>query len=156
MEWDYLFLGKVLGLFLISTVKFSFAPIAALTTFSVLQTIIITSAGGCTGVLVFFLLSTGFQRWSAARRHKLEDKGAKKPKRNFTRTNKTIVKVKRAFGLPGIAFLTLPLISVPLCAIITAKFYRHRKEALPMLIISVLVWSVTLTYLFSLISLKSS
>ncbi|MES2630181.1 MAG: hypothetical protein V4616_14555 [Bacteroidota bacterium] len=143
---------KIILVFLTSTVKFLFAPAAAIGIgFSILQTILITSVGGVTGVVIFFYLSTGLQQRAFLRRKKLEAEGLKKPKKKFTRANKTIVKIKRSLGLPGIAFLTLPFISIPVCVIITAKFFRHRNDALPFLISSILIWSVALTYLYSFI-----
>ncbi len=142
---------KFISVFLLSTVKFLFAPAAAKgLDLSILQTILITSAGGITGVIVFYFLSKTLQQRALDKRRKLIAEGLKAPKRNFTKVNKTIVKIKTSMGLPGIAFLTLPFISIPVCVIIAAKFFRHRNETLPMLIGSVLVWSVLLTYLFFL------
>lgn len=144
---------KIIIVFLTSTVKFLFAPAAALGVgLSVFQTILITSIGGITGVFVFFYLSKGLQKRAYERKQRLIREGLKKPKPTFTRINKAIVRIKRSMGLPGIAFLTLPFVSIPVCVIISAKFFRHRNDTLPMLVGSVIIWSVTLTYLYSFVS----
>lgn len=139
---------KIIIIFLTSSVKFLFAPVASLNLgFNELQTILITTVGGCTGVFVFFYLSSTLQKRALDKRRRLILEGKKKPAKNFTKMNKLIVRIKRTMGLPGIAFCTLPFISVPVCTIIAAKFFRHRKETLPMLIGSIVFWSFCLTYL---------
>ena len=47
---------EILSVFLFSTIKFFFGgvPLALGYNFSHLESIIVTSAGGCTGVLIFF------------------------------------------------------------------------------------------------------
>ncbi len=137
---------KILIVFFTSAVKFLFAPVTSMTMgLSWLQTILITSVGGCTGVMVFFFASSSILR-RALKKQQLKEKNPNYiRKKRFTRVNKTIVRIKRSMGLPGIAFVTLPFISVPLCTIIAAKFFRHKKETLPFLLISVLVWSLLLT-----------
>lgn len=142
---------QIIILILTSSVKFLFAPLVSLSMgFDKLQTILFTSLGGALGVLVFYFLSAGLMKKALERRIAKVKAGLAKPKKNFTRINKLIVRVKHKMGLPGIAFLTLPIISVPLCAIISAKFFRHRNDTLAYLMISVLIWSVTLTYAYSI------
>ncbi len=143
---------KFIIVFLTSSVKFLFAPVASLQMgFSIWQTLLITTMGGCTGVMVFYFLSTGLQQGAFKRNQQLIAEGKRQAKRKFTRINKAIVNIKRKMGLPGIAFLTLPFVSIPVCAIISAKFFRHRRDTLPMLIASVVTWSLILTFGFSLI-----
>lgn len=135
-------------LILLSSVKLLFAPLAVKTDFTILQTILFTSLGGSLGVLVFYFLSAGIMKRALTKRIERVKAGLQKPKRNFTRTNKLIVTIKHKLGLPGIAFLLLPFISVPVCAIISAKFFRHREDTLIYLILSVVSWSVILTFLY--------
>jgi hypothetical protein len=70
----------------------------------------------------------------------------RQPKRHFTRTNKMIVKIKRRFGLAGIAFVTPCIISIPAGTLVAVAFYRKRKPILLYLFVSLLLWSIVLNY----------
>lgn len=128
---------EVIVVFLTSTIKFLPAPFAAAGLgMSYWQAFLLVGIGGTLGVTLFFLLSkTIFGRKQ------------KKPstKKKFTKLNRWIIKVKHRFGLVGIALITPPLISIPVGTIIAVKFYRHRKDVLPMLWLAVWFWNVILT-----------
>lgn len=49
----------------------------------------------------------------------------------------------------GLALLTPSVISIPIGAVVSARFYRQDKLMLPMLLISTVLWCFVLT-LFSL------
>ena len=135
---------KVAGLFALSMVKYPFSQGAALGMgFSFLPSLLITTAGGCTGVLVFYRLSGALMEWAARRKAERRAKGLS-PKRVFTRTNRTIVRVKSAQGLSGLAFLTPILISIPLGSVLAAKYFRHDRRTLPVLLLSVCAWGLVL------------
>jgi dipeptide/tripeptide permease len=128
---------EVVVVFLTSTIKFLPAPFAAAGLgMSYWQAFLLVGVGGTLGVTIFFFLSkTLFER----------NKKKLSTKKKFTKLNKSIIKVKQRFGLVGIALITPPLISIPVGTIIAVKFYKHRKDLLPMLWLSVWFWNVILT-----------
>jgi uncharacterized membrane protein len=71
------------------------------------------------------------------------------PKRIFTRTNRTIVGVKHKYGLIGLAAIAPPTLSIPITAVLAAKYFRHDRHTLPTLLVSVLIWSVVLSVAWS-------
>lgn len=139
------FVFQVLAVFAMSMVKFAFSQLMAVGMgFGFLSTLIITVAGGCAGVLVFFF-GSGWLMEFANRRRSARIASGKPAKRAFTRTNRTIVRVKRDRGLSGLAFFMPVLISIPVGAVLAAKYFRNDPRTLPALLVSVLVWGMVLT-----------
>ena len=63
----------------------------------------------------------------------------------FTRTNRLIVRIKRGYGVKGLALLSPPILSIPITSILAAKYFRHDRRTLPLLLSSVVVWSFVLS-----------
>ncbi len=134
-----------LSVLALSMVKFAVSAIWAYNRgFSYWETVFITGAGGCIGVLVFYRTSGWLMEQARQRKMRKLAKGGK-PSRSFTRTNRIIVRVKRGQGMRGLAFLTPVLISIPIGAILAAKYFREDRRTLPTLISAVLVWAVVLS-----------
>lgn len=149
-------LVKMGGIFLLSTVKLLFAPGTSVASgLSLGQTILVTSAGGITGILFFYYLG----QWLMARlgayseRLRILRKQPAQQKKLFNRKNRFIITIKRRYGLIGLALLTPCIISIPIGAVVAARFYHHDRLTVPLLIISVILWSVGLS-IFS-ITLKT-
>lgn len=136
---------KALSVFALSMLKYPFSQVTATGLgFGFLSTFLITTLGGCTGVIVFYRASGWLM--DRARDRKLKRLAAgHAPKRSFTRTNRTIVRVKRSQGLSGLAFLTPILISVPIGSVLAAKYFRNDRRTLPILLVSVVAWGIVLT-----------
>jgi len=113
-----------------------------------LETVLLTAAGATVGILVFYLGSARVLEWFRRRymRKRASDiaRGIK-PKRIFTRTNRMIVRMKQGYGVHGVAFILPPLLSVPLTSLLAAKYFRHDKRTLPLLLSSVVIWSFVLS-----------
>ncbi len=112
-----------------------------------IETVLLTAIGGSIGTVIFFRLGRRVLEWFRLRFVKRRDERLAKglaPKRIFTRTNRMIVRVKRSYGLLGIALLP-PILSVPITAILAAKYFRHDPRALPVLMSAVIAWSVVLS-----------
>lgn len=136
---------EVLSVFAMSMVKFAFAQLMATGLgFGFLPTWLISSLGGCTGVLVFFYGSGWFMERAAQRKQRRAAAG-KAPKRAFTRANRTIVRVKGSQGLSGLAFLTPVIISIPIGSVLAAKYFRHDRRTLPVLLAAVVTWGLLLS-----------
>ena len=133
-----------------SMVKFAVSPLVSYgfdRTFA--ETLLITSVGGCIGVIFFYRLSTWLMKRARIRRiHReiaiLHGVEIKRP-RIFTRTNRFIVRLKHGYGLQGLAALTPILLSIPIGTVIAAKYFRHDRRTLPTLLSSVLIWAVVLS-----------
>lgn len=142
---DALGAATVLGT---SIVKFLFAAAVSYGLgHSFWETVALLAVGGGTGTTAFYLL--GSRLLDAIRLRQLRsrlDRMAKglPPKRSFTRTNRFIVLSKRGYGLIGLAIMP-PLLSIPVTALIAAKYFRHDGRTLPLLLASVAGWSVVLS-----------
>lgn len=139
--WGYV------GLFFLSTVKFITAPPFAygIPDNSFFWTWITVISGGIFGVTFFYFSAEFFMNRA---KRKAEEKGIVKKK--FTRMNKLSVRIKKSLGIYGLALLTASFLSIPIGAIITAKFYGGEKRTIFLLYAAiVLVGSITtfLTYL---------
>lgn len=135
---------------LLSMVKFAVSPLLSYHRgFGFWETIIITSAGGILGVLVFYRTSGWIMERARIRRLRralrLEAEGRTSRRRTFTRTNRLIVWIKRGHGLGGLAVITPVIISIPLGAILAAKYFSNDRRTVPSLISSVLIWAVLLS-----------
>lgn len=140
----------------ISSIKFLFAPLLSFEIgLSFVQTWITTTIGGVSGVLFFFFLSKGiislYQRFFAVHvsmfinhmsTYVRQQKLLPRPKKRiFTYRNKSLVKIRRRYGLLGIIILTPVLLSIPLGTFLAIKYYPEQKNILTYLSLSVIVWS---------------
>ena len=130
----------IAGLLLFSGTKFMMAPGAILAAgYSIPVTLLIASIGGVAGSLFFFYLGSFLFSWWE------RYFPPKHPKKKFTRKNRLIIKLKNKFGVVGLA-LMIPLISIPISALLSAKYFRNDRKAVPAYFASVIIWSVILTY----------
>jgi hypothetical protein len=67
--------------------------------------------------------------------------------KKFTRKNKLIVRVKRRFGLIGIAFLTPLLLSIPIGCFLSVRYFKVKHKILIHMYVSVIFWSVSISSL---------
>lgn len=112
------------------------------------QTVLLIGAGGCIGAFLFYSGSAGVLEWFRQRRIRSRARAIAKgepPKRIFTRTNRAIVRLKRGYGLQGLVFLSPPILSIPIAALLAAKYFRHDRRTLPFLLLSVVIWSFVLS-----------
>lgn len=131
--------AEVALLIIASGLKFFITPTAAiLQGYSFLETICITIFGGSLGFFVFLKFGTVikvlFRKWFPF-----------KPKPQFTKRNRFIIRIKTKYGLYGIALLTPCLLSIPLGAILASLFYSKDKRTIPVFIGSIVIWSLILT-----------
>ncbi|GAB4381638.1 MAG: hypothetical protein Kow0075_13380 [Salibacteraceae bacterium] len=137
---------KIAALVLFSSVKFLFAPSTVyLSGYNVWQTILITIIGGFLGVVVFYKGGSYIFAWWTRRF------GGGKATKKFNRRTRTLVKIKNKYGLYGLAFLSPCLISIPIGAVVAAKYFRHDNRTIPVFFSAVVFWSITLTMLTHLI-----
>lgn len=134
--------------FLLSTVKFVFGavPFALGLGFSFFETVTVTCIGGFTGVTIFVLLSERIVARLTLRREQRSREGRPHGRR-FTRKNKIIVRAKVRFGLPGIAFLTPLLLSIPIGCFLAVRYFKHKQKILIYMYCAIIFWSVAVSSL---------
>ena len=145
---------EIITIIAASMVKFAISPLVSYGLgYTFLQTLLITSVGGCVGVLVFYRMSAWLiKRARLQRLHNAiaTQHGVNSRRRKvFTRTNRFIVRLKRYHGLQGLAALTPILISIPIGTVIAAKYFRHDRRTLPTLLSSVVIWAVVLSSIWT-------
>ena len=133
-------IGKYIAFFLVSTIKFMFAPFggpASRLTF--IETYLSCVSGAIVSAAFFYFLSEFFLKRSHAKRIKLHKEATAKGivlpvKKKFTRFNKFIIRTKRSLGIYGISMYAPFFFSVPLGSIVAAKFYGTDKRTFPLII----------------------
>ncbi|MBL4625578.1 MAG: hypothetical protein JKY42_10635 [Flavobacteriales bacterium] len=132
---------QLVGVFLISSTKFLFAPSTTVGFgYTYWETILITVTGGWFGVLIFFFFGKVVIDLFMRNYFKKKEKKSK-----FTRTNKMIVKVKSNFGILGLALITPVTISIPVGSMLAARYFGESKLAIYFLMGAVVFWSFVLT-----------
>lgn len=131
--------------FLISTIKFLFAPFggpAAHLTF--FETYLSCVAGAFVSGTIFYFLSEYFLN-KAKQKHlkKLHEatlNGEKLPfKKKFTKLNRSIIRLKRSLGIYGISFFAPLFMSIPVGTIVTAKFFGKQRITYPLILTGFLI-----------------
>jgi len=147
---------KILIVFLVSSVKFLFAPALSFSMgLNFVQTWLSTTAGGLVGVVVFFFFSKWilqlysmyfFYYFHLLRVKIYNSMNVKVPKfipaRRFTKRNRMIIKIVKKFGMAGIVILTPVLLSIPFGTFIATRYYSTNRFLLVYLSCSVLFWSL--------------
>jgi uncharacterized membrane protein len=139
-----------IALFIAAALKFALAvPATVAVGYGFWESVLINTSGGIAGTLFFYLGSTRIMEMARRRRllreHKRLRAGKEVKHRYFNRLNKLIIKVKHKIGIFGLALITPTVLGIPLGAIISAKFFKHNKLTLPILILSVVLWSLSYT-----------
>ncbi len=163
------YIVKIAHVFLLATVKYFYTPIYAFFIgLNFLETVIILLSGGIFGFFVFYYISNIlilFARYIKPviikhtpqrildRRHNWEQnrKEKRKNRKKFSRRNKLIVKLKTKYGIWGISLLTPIALSIPIGAFLLRKYYHNRREAIPIMILSLIIEGIILCVVYWLI-----
>ena len=106
--------------------------------YSFVETFAITATGGALGVAIFYFGGEWFFSWVESKRK------YNFGKRKSSAGKRRLIKVKRSFGLRGLALIA-GLISIPLASLIAAKYFRSKKHTLAVMIVSFVSWALLLT-----------
>lgn len=140
MQWHFYF-----TLFSLSMIKFMFAPFGGpAMKLNYLETYLSCISGAFVAAFIFYFSSEFFmirahKKRQAALHASIASGIPLKYKPKFTRFNKLIVKLKRRFGIYGIAFYAPLFLSVPLGSIVTAKFYGKEKRTFPLILLGICI-----------------
>ena len=130
---------KIISTIALSGVKHTFGgvPLAVGYGFSYFEIALYCAIGGIIGSIAFMFFQQGIElTW-----RRIFPKKAKQ--KTFTWRNKLVVRVKQRFGLVGIAFITPPLLSIPVGTFIASSIWKNKTQVLVALVASVIFWSFT-------------
>ena len=136
-------LGILTSLFFLSTVKFMFAPLGGPhLKLTFIETYLACVAGAIFSATIFYFSAEYFLLRARRKRHQAYEKSKNegipmKRKRNFTRMNKLIVRIKKSLGIIGTCFWVPFFLSIPLGSIVTAKFYGKRKKTFLLIVLGI-------------------
>ena len=137
---DSTFWIEAVGWMAFSIVKFVVTPGTAVAAgVPPIQAFAWSSMGAAIGLSAMRPLSKRLFRWFSERRRR-------RGKANFTPSRRRILGVKMRFGLWGVAVVG-GVLGVPVAALIAYKYFGHRGETLPVLIVVFTLWSALLTTL---------
>ncbi len=143
-EW-----GKIISVFIACTLKLGIVglPMAAAFKFSFLKTLLVCSSGGICGSFVFGYLSEEIIiLWDKVMKRFFPNK---KKAKAFTRTNRMIVRIKKKFGIIGIAFISPLFLSIPLGSFVAVHFFRDRLKTALYISISSIAWTIILYFVYN-------
>ncbi len=150
---------KVIPLFLLTSVKFLVGVPAAYAAWRMnfWELSLFSSVAGIFGVAVFVFLSDWlFKLWDNFRMRYFPPKAEKKKRKVFTKQNRRYVSLVKKYGLPGLAFLTPTLLSIPVGTILARRFFPNRNLVFIYLSCSVILWAFTMSAILHFPSLFQS
>ena len=139
------FLLKLLPLFLLSMVKFVVGVPSAKVAFDLnfIELLLFSTTSGIAGVATFLFLGKWiFKGWDILRARFFPPKQHRK-KKKFSRNSRIMVKIIRKYGLPGIAFITPTIISIPVGTMLAEALYKHQPRMVFLYLSgSVILWAL--------------
>lgn len=135
----------MITLFLLSFIKFMFAPFAGPKLgLTFLETYVSIVTGGIIAASIFYFSADYFMKRTKRKRveknNKLIRQGRPiKIKKNFSRMNKFVLKIKRSLGHVGISMWAPFFLSVPIGSIVAAKFYGNKKGTFSIIVIGMFI-----------------
>jgi hypothetical protein len=151
MTWDAIGTG-----FLMSMFKFLFASAyleGVYSQITFLEVLLITFSGAFFCFNIFYWSAEFFMKLAKKRKLKAVRSGKKSRKKSFTRINKTIVRIKMSkSGFYSLCTFGLLFMSIPVGAIVIAKFYGDTKKSYFLSVTTIFVTAVILAYFSGVIS----
>ena len=132
---------KILPVFLTGMLgwgKVAVPSAIALFDFNFWKVITVTCSGGIAGAVVFTNVSDVLMKWWHNAKMKYF-RNHRHPK-VFTKTNRRIIKIKKRFGLWGIAFCAPIFLSIPVGAFVAERFYKDKKKVILAISVAVVFW----------------
>ncbi len=133
-------LVKYLSVFLFSMFKFILGPATGvLAGVNYASTVTLTVGGMMTSVILFTFFGERVKKYYF-------NKITKKDTPTFTRKKRTLVRVWRKYGMPGVALLT-PILLTPIGGTVLAvSFGENRWKIFVYMLISAIFWSLSLSF----------
>jgi len=158
---------KYINVIVIASLKFFWAtPYSYLFGLKELETFILIEIGGLFGFLFYYyffslllkelkliwpliyyitprIFKVRFEHWMDMKRYR------RLTANKFTRTNKMIVRIRRNYGMFGIVVLTPVILSIPVGAFLGTKYFHHKNNFIPSMLLSIFLWGIVSVLLFS-------
>lgn len=111
---------------------------------SFIETYVAACTGAFFGTAVFYFAAEFFIIRAHKKRKILRAQSLEKnipfiEKRKFTRINRLMIKIKQKLGIIGISFWAPFFLSIPIGAVVVAKFYGKKKITFPLMCIGVMI-----------------
>lgn len=109
-----------------------------------------TYTGAVVSMAIFYFSSDFLMERAAKKRRRLYyealDSGIPlKEKKKFTKTNKFLVRIKSTLGVYAFTFLVPLFLSIPIGSILCAKFYGHKKQTYPLMVLNMSIYGAIMT-----------
>lgn len=130
-------MGKALSILLLSSTKYLIGIILAVTSIeesTIISNYLFNIVGGLLGI-VFFVYFGAFMNSLLKRILPVQKL------RRFSWKNRFIVKVRKSFGVPGIAFITPVFLSIPLGVFVALSITNNKKQILIWTLAACVFWS---------------
>lgn len=141
---------EILGIFVLSAIKFGIAgvPAAVFAELSVFKALTVTISGGFVGTLFFVYLSEWMLGFFSRIKKKYFFTNSPLPRKKFTKTNRLIINLKMKFGLAGLAIITPLLLSIPLGTFLAMRYYSNKQKIISYMFVSIFGWAIILYFFF--------
>ncbi|MDZ4664795.1 MAG: hypothetical protein SGJ15_07960 [Bacteroidota bacterium] len=113
--------------------------------FNFLKVFLVTVISGCFSNVIFTFFSSAILKWWDGYKTR---KNLISVKKIFTKGNRRIIKIKKRFGLVGLAFITPIFPGIAIGAFIAERFYKDKFKVIMYLNVSVVFWSLAIYFLF--------
>jgi len=117
-----------------SILKFSVGTFAAIGANLGLAGSLANIIGGIIGIVIFTYLGSFIQDYFVKKFPRYFG-------RKFTSSNRFLVRIKRRFGLGGIAVFTPVILSIPVGVLFALAFTHDKKKIMISMIVSMLIWA---------------
>ena len=139
---------KVIGLFLLASVKFAFSIPIVVYQFSNVDAFLIIVTGGGFGILFFCFLWKYIIEWWAGSVQIFKKKSLDTLKVN--KKKRWLIWFKNTYGYWGMVVFTPVVFSIPLGTFIIQRYFRYKSRKLLHLFLSVLFWAFILIGFFNI------
>ena len=110
------------------------------------EILLVTFSGAFVGVMVFYYTGKTIFSWWSYLKSKSTFFSNKKRKAVVTPGRRKFIKYKEKYGFTGL-LITSAIFSVPISALLGAKYFSNKPNAVLYLILSFVAWSCVLTFL---------
>jgi hypothetical protein len=122
--------------FLSSTVKFALGASAVITADLGVDGTIANILGGMIGIVIFTYLGEYIRTWIFSKYPSLN--------KRFSGRTRFLVKIKRTFGLGGIAFITPIILSIPIGVLFALDMTTNKRKVVTSMLLACAFWSIVL------------
>lgn len=111
-----------------------------------LEVIVTCTLGATVGILLFYTAGKSIFSWWKMVKASSRNKKPIKKKRLITKRKRQFIQFKRDYGLMGLMLISV-FISVPITAVLGAKYFSHNRSTPFYLIAAFSVWGCVLTFI---------